>query len=223
MHLLEACLAWMKLGETDEFRRVSETVLDLLATRFFDAAHGVIHEVFDDDLAPLHPSECHFEPGHHFEWIWLLGAAERTGLAVPAIADTLYASALKGIAVETDLPFGEVAIDGTARVTTCRLWQLTEWLRAESMRQASGRQSRIERPLRSASRFLSAPVAGLWHEHCDAVTGNLIEGPVFASSLYHITSSFAELPPETAIAAPPPRSSVPSQTQGADVGPVPLS
>ena len=67
-------------------------MFELFASRFFLPGSGVLCEYFDDELKPL-PGERGqiVEPGHHYEWIWLLRWYEReSGRAVQRYVDGLF-------------------------------------------------------------------------------------------------------------------------------------
>jgi hypothetical protein len=73
MHLLEALLAAHDaFGDGVFFARAEELVLIFLS-RFFQAGEGALPEYFDAALAPQREAGRFLvEPGHHYEWIWLL-------------------------------------------------------------------------------------------------------------------------------------------------------
>jgi len=194
MHLLEACLAWIPLVADTAFADLAKDLLALFANRFFDPAHGALFEYFDDDLRlSTDPGQHQYEPGHHFEWVWLLGQARRLGLAEPEtsvgqarlLAET---ASSKGFASATGLPYGALQVDGTIANSTCRIWVVTEWLRACLDEPGSG-VGPAQPAIDHLRRFLDVPLVGLWHERCDATTGRFDIEPVPASSLYHIVSA----------------------------------
>jgi mannose/cellobiose epimerase-like protein (N-acyl-D-glucosamine 2-epimerase family) len=86
MHLLEACIAWIPYDRTRTFERLSVEIIDLLAARFLIPECGAILEYFNEDWSPP-PNELSgcVEPGHLYEWYWLLNAFEEaTGNRVSA-------------------------------------------------------------------------------------------------------------------------------------------
>ncbi|NBX66123.1 MAG: N-acylglucosamine 2-epimerase [Proteobacteria bacterium] len=75
MHLLEACLFAHATWGDAVFLEVSDQIVNLFFSRFYDAQSNVLSEYFTDDLKPQADREksvilC--EPGHYCEWIWLL-------------------------------------------------------------------------------------------------------------------------------------------------------
>ncbi|MGG2334310.1 AGE family epimerase/isomerase, partial [Salmonella enterica] len=75
MHLLEAALALFEASGDGLFRDLALELLVLFETRLFDAASGTLAEFFAHDWQRLRPSAI--EPGHQFEWAWLLHQAGR--------------------------------------------------------------------------------------------------------------------------------------------------
>lgn len=192
MHLLEACLAWN--GRAGAFHDQAQELVDLLTARFWSGEHACIFEYFGEDLSPVaEPDRRIFEPGHHFEWIWLLDECRSAGLDVPDINEPLARRAVReGFAPGTGLPFAEVRADGTVQDTTCRIWMITEWLRVCATRDAA-LAGDWRTPLAHLWRFLDVPLAGLWREKCDAATYAFRAENVPASSLYHIVTGILPL------------------------------
>ncbi|MGE3164904.1 MAG: AGE family epimerase/isomerase [Planctomycetota bacterium] len=88
MHLLEAALALADSSGHSAATSLAEQLYALMRQRFLDVATGTLREFFTDDWQ-FHPEEGHVvEPGHHFEWAWILeryadltDTAEARGLA----------------------------------------------------------------------------------------------------------------------------------------------
>lgn len=190
MHLLEACLSWIAEGVDEPFRRLAEDLLDLAHKRFWSETEGCLFEFFDDSLRlPAQPEMRRFEPGHHFEWIFLLHDARRLGLTAhdPDISDRLARTARSiGFAPETGLPYGAVGPSGAVLDPVCRIWQLTEWLRVATLLPHLGGPE--EAPAAHLLEFLDVPVRGLWRERRNVRDGSFADEAVPTSSLYHIVT-----------------------------------
>src|SRR5258706_168322 len=81
MHLFEAALAiaGTRWAVADDLPR-AERVAQWLADHFFDRARGALPELFDADWVPQATDGAFdVEPGHHFEWAWLLGELAELG------------------------------------------------------------------------------------------------------------------------------------------------
>lgn len=199
MHLLEACLAWAAQVPDPQFTLLAQDLITLFERQFYHADSGILFEFFDDDWSlPSDPAGLQLEPGHHFEWIWLLGEAGRIGLASAGrreIACRLAATANRGFG-SAGLPYGALRIDPAGKAvasdTACRIWVVTEWLRACLVEPDNGVGS-AGPALSWLQAFLDVPVKGLWHERCDADTGSFAVEPVKASSLYHIVSALTPI------------------------------
>src|SRR3954470_20552060 len=73
MHLLEALLALhAATGEKNWLRRAG-ALIDLFKRRFTDPDTGALIEFFSQEWSPVPGAEGRLrEPGHQFEWVWLL-------------------------------------------------------------------------------------------------------------------------------------------------------
>jgi mannose/cellobiose epimerase-like protein (N-acyl-D-glucosamine 2-epimerase family) len=82
MHLFESALAWEAQTSRTEggstWAALSDELAGLAMTRFIDAESGALREFFDADWQALRGEGGLVEPGHQFEWAWLL---ERWGRA----------------------------------------------------------------------------------------------------------------------------------------------
>lgn len=201
MHLLEACLAWAVLeeggAESRSWVKRAGQLVELGVDRFIDPQSGALTEYFADDWTRLSGEEGRLvEPGHQFEWVWLLAGYEKmTGQSLDVI-DGLYRFAWRnGVDPDTGFLHAEVLTDGTSRDTPTRLWTHTEWLKAElAMFERTGETRYAARAVSAATalaEFLKAPTPGLWFERYNRMSGFPTE-PTPASSLYHITLAIAE-------------------------------
>lgn len=137
MHLLEACLfAYESFGDA-VFLTIADEMVGLFYNYFFDAKDCALGEFFTDDLLP-HPEEGRrVEPGHYFEWVWLLkqhaaltgdkSRHDETCLQLLNWANTHGWDTRYGGIYDVLDP------DGTVLVDTKRLWPFTEALKANSM------------------------------------------------------------------------------------------
>ena len=67
-------------------------MFELFASRFFQPSSGTLCEYMNDELAPLPGAKGRIcEPGHHYEWIWLLRQYQRlSGRDVEPYCAALY-------------------------------------------------------------------------------------------------------------------------------------
>ena len=141
MHLLEAFLALFQATGDEAWRHRAEAVIDLFQAHFFDAGTGTLREFFTLDWHPAAGAEGALrEPGHHFEWVWLLLHYRRLtgdeGVLEPA--DRLYRTALEfGVDSPQDgIPAAFDVVDSSGTVVDHgkRLWPQTEAVKAHLAR-----------------------------------------------------------------------------------------
>jgi mannose-6-phosphate isomerase len=200
MHLFEASLAWMALDPSRLWSDLAERIAALAMTRFVDAKTGALREFFDDRWAPAAGVDGTIvEPGHQFEWAWLL--YRWAGLSGSAAATTV-ANRLVEIGAGHGIDHAQgVAInaldDGFAPLDpSARLWPQTEWIKAALLAAESSPVDR-ERHLSDAvdgiaglKRYLLPN--GTWRDKL-GTGGAFVEEPAPASSLYHIVGAIAEV------------------------------
>lgn len=198
MHLLEAYLALERAAPGRGYLEDAGTLVALFKSRLFSAEHGVLLEYFAEDWAPhADPAKADvFEPGHHFEWVWLLREyAQLSGDDLGRWSDPLYAVARDHGVAADGLVYDELATDFTVRKRAHRVWPHTEGIKAAAARYAGG--DAAAQPFAESmaggllAHFLDRPFAGGWVDHIDAAHAPLVDY-VPASSLYHLFFAAAE-------------------------------
>ena len=200
MHLLEACLGWEAAGGDAGWTALADRVVDLAMTKFIDPEGGFLREFFGADWAPATGEDGRLvEPGHQFEWAWLLARVGRArGRAeVTAAARRLYAFGRRGVAERPMIALDAMNDDGTIRSRRARLWPQTEWLKASLIlaeTATDGERQRLMEDAASALRalWLYLTPDGLWRDK-HLPQGGFIDEPAPASSLYHIAAAFGQL------------------------------
>ena len=176
MHLLEAMLAWEALTEDARWSELADRLAHLCLTRFIDAASGALREVFDADWAPAPGAPGRIvEPGHQFEWAWLLKRwGDRRGHAgARAAARRLFEI---GVGHGVDAAFAEAHV-----------------LDAEALSLAGeDREVQVAAACAGLRRYTNVTPAGLWRDRLDA-GGAFVDEPAPASSFYHIVCALNEL------------------------------
>ena len=206
MHLLEALLALCETSGAADHARRAEELLGLFRTRLLDPASGSVGECFDEQWqrAPGAPGEK-VEPGHQYEWVWLLSECDRLlGTDTGAARAGLYGFCARGgIDDGTGLVRDELSRDGRIVRGSARLWVQTEALRAHAVMGAAPALVRtVDNLLR---RYFAHPVAGAWTDQLDdrfAVASTTIP----ASSLYHVVTGYAALDRFVRASPPSPQS-----------------
>lgn len=186
MHLLEA---YLFLAEAAPERGYIERAGGLIRLfRCHMLRDGLLLEYFtaDWDVA----KHAAWEPGHHFEWAWLLGEYARlAGEAPGEEIDRLFASAARHGMLEDGLILDELSPELTILKPSRRLWPHTEAIKAAATRHARGETDARGWADHVAGallrNFLDRPFAGGWTDHL-APDGLPLVAYVPASSLYHL-------------------------------------
>jgi mannose-6-phosphate isomerase len=195
MHLLEAALAWSAIDSDLIWRELADEMGQLCLDRLIEKRTGALREFFAQDWAPLHKPEAEVvEPGHHYEWAYLLDRwAKTTKRNRPEEVSRLIAFAdANGIDRERSAAVNEIRLDGSARDPVARLWPQTERLRTYVIDRDTDDDPRLREAIATLWRYLDAPLRGLWYENLDA-KGQFIVEAAPATSLYHIVGAVMEL------------------------------
>lgn len=205
MHLFEAGLAWSEVeGRPDgaAWDAFTEGLAELALTRFVDPATGAVHEFYDGDWKRLTGEREIVEPGHQFEWGWLLvrwGAQHGRADAVMVGERLIALGETHGLDPDTGVTVGE--LDGALRPRPfhARLWAQGERVKAwaqAAMRapDQAGREDalrRMEAAAEALELFLKGPPPGAWRDRMGADRA-IVEEAAPASSLYHIVGAVEE-------------------------------
>ena len=196
MHLLEASLAWLDVGGASEWRTLADELGELALSHLIDPVTGMLHESFDNSWKPTQDAAGRLvEPGHQFEWAWLL---MRWGQRRADVRE----AALRLIDVaETHGVHGGVAInaivkDASIHDGSARLWPQTERLRAAALAARLYGDARYWKMTADAAagllRYLATDVPGLWYDRLSP-SGEFMRETVTAGNLYHIVGAIYEV------------------------------
>jgi mannose/cellobiose epimerase-like protein (N-acyl-D-glucosamine 2-epimerase family)/glycosyltransferase involved in cell wall biosynthesis len=195
MHLFEAALAWMELDDDPAWRQMADGIAALCLDTFIDPANGALRENFAADWSPAPGTAGRVcEPGHHYEWAFLLDRwAKLTGRTRPAAVARLIAFADgHGVDARRGVAVGALLSDGTVHDPVARLWAQAERIRAYAIDRRPGDAERITAAIRGLRRFLATEVPGVWYDRLGD-DDRFISEPARATSLYHIIGAVAEL------------------------------
>jgi mannose-6-phosphate isomerase len=193
MHLLEAALAWMVVDDDPAWRKMADGIALLCLKRFIDPASGALREFFAEDWSPAAGIEGRIcEPGHHYEWAFLLDRwARLTARRRPEQVSQLIVFAdTRGLDPKRAVVINSVLSDGGAHDQVARLWAQAERARVYLAEQRT--ESDLTAAIRGLWRFLATPEPGLWFDQLTA-EGRLVVEPARATSLYHVIGVIAEL------------------------------
>ena len=202
MHLLEACLALFEATGDAGWRDRAAALIGLFHAHFYDKATGTLGEFFTADWCPAPGAEGALrEPGHHFEWVWLLLHYRRlTGDdSVVAPADQLYRTALDhGVdQVPGGIPAAFDCIDSSGTIVDDgkRLWPQTEAVKAHLARhELLGDRQAADRARAHLAMMFGHYVSAddpAWRDRL-ARDGQTRSDHIPASTLYHLFLCIAE-------------------------------
>ncbi|EAV43920.1 ManA, mannose-6-phosphate isomerase [Stappia aggregata IAM 12614] len=203
MHMFEACLAWETVSENAGWADLADEIAELALTRFIDPVSGGLREFFNGDWTPFDGDKGRvMEPGHQFEWAWLLarwGQSRKDAGALIA-ARRLYDIAWTyGIDESRGVAFMALNDDFSVRDPMARLWGQTEWIKAAiALAEVSTGTERdayladIPEAVQALQIYFAGVPAGLWRDKL-APDGTFTDEAAPASSLYHIVCAIAEL------------------------------
>ena len=209
MHLLEASRAWEArlTPHAAAWATLSDELAQLALDRFIDPATGALSELFDAHWQRMPgPQGDVVEPGHQFEWAWLLirwgrdrGRADAIAAArkLIDIGETHGVCATRGVAIN-EINHAMATLDAQAK-----LWPQTERIKAwcalaslaqtpQEQTQALAGASRAMQGLQPYLHCVQHVMNGLW---CEVMLagGSFKAEPCRASSLYHIVCAIETL------------------------------
>jgi mannose-6-phosphate isomerase len=203
MHLLEAALAWEEVHRGSHWSGLANEIANLALERFIDK-NGALHEFFAEGWAPATNLEGRIvEPGHQFEWSWLLrrwGASRKRTDAI-GVAKRLFEIGVQhGIDKTRGVAFDRMLDDMTVHSSNARLWPQTERIKAAvafweaevDPRRKDALAIEAVRAIGGLALYLHVAIPGLWRDNLGP-NGRFVEEAAPASSFYHIVCAVLEL------------------------------
>ena len=205
MHLFEAALAWVEIDPaSEEWNVLADELAELCLAKFLHPQNGCVREFFDGDWNPM-PGETGriAEPGHQFEWGWLLARWGRMGGRADALAaakNLVLLGERYGVDPVRGVAFNEIWDDMSPKDKSARLWPQTErikgWLTMASLGETEDEIDDAFAKVADAAAglrlYFQTPVRGLWRDKMEE-DGSFVEEPAPASSLYHIVCAISEM------------------------------
>lgn len=177
MHLAEAFLQTLAVRQDDAAQAALLQLCTALQAQFIDPTHGVMLE------KPRGAVDNWFEPGHQFEWFYLLDTSPLLrGTPLHASISRAFEYAercgVKDAAVLASLDVGGKVIDATQRI-----WAQAEYLRALALK--PGNEAKLMTQLKALEDdFLHA---GGWHE-CRDGQGAVSRHDMPSTTPYHLAT-----------------------------------
>jgi mannose/cellobiose epimerase-like protein (N-acyl-D-glucosamine 2-epimerase family) len=200
MHLFEAMLAWTAIDEDPVWRALADEIAALALSKFIHEGSGQIREFFDLDWNPAPGIEGRIcEPGHQFEWGWLLlrwGQLAHRADATLAALKMIDAAEAHGTDPARGVAINALLDDFSIHDASARLWPQTERIKAAALAaEIIGDVKYWDMAATAAEgllAYLRTPVPGLWRDKYQP-DETFVEEPAPASSFYHIVLAIAEL------------------------------
>jgi mannose-1-phosphate guanylyltransferase/mannose-6-phosphate isomerase len=196
MHLFEATQAWLDVDSSPLWNDLAHDMARQFLDKMMDPDHPRIREEFEADWTPkAGPAGRIIEPGHQFEWAWLLGRwARRTGDRRALIAaEGLYRTGLTGIDSNAGVVLDELTDEGVPKSPMARLWPQAERLRAVLMFETdyTAQKIAVDTAAMALESYFTTDPLGLWRD-CRSDL-RVREDSAMASSFYHIVGAIAAL------------------------------
>jgi len=196
MHLIEASLSLFDATAETRFLDQAREVAVLFNGAFFDGR--TLGERFTEDWRRIPGEEGRvLEPGHHFEWAWILAQYQRvTGEDMTKQAQALVAFAERGVDPNSRATIDAIRDDGAPIELSSRSWPNTERIKAHlALFELTGADP--SGPVSETlgllfNRYLAVRPRGSWMDQFDG-EGRPIAKAVPASILYHLFLCFSEV------------------------------
>jgi mannose-6-phosphate isomerase len=191
MHMLEAALAWeAQVAAPSRWHALADELAGLALQRLINPVTGVLYEFFDGSWGPLPGKQgLVVEPGHQFEWGWLLdrwGRARGRDDALRTARRLIEVGLAHGICPHRRVAVNQLDEHFTVTDAQAKVWPQTEWVKAyHALHREAPADEGLHQALGALDRFLRHPRRGLWHEVMKA-DGRFEPQLCRASSFYHI-------------------------------------
>ena len=188
MHLTEAWLAARAASQDAAYDTALAQLGGAIARNFVHRQTGSIAEL------PIGSADNRLEPGHQFEWFWLVQQAGEV-LAGSGLRDELARAFMFAHERGIDSATGGVhaALDeaGDIKDSTQRIWAQTEYLRALAVHDDAAIRALLPQQIeRFRPRFLHAHG---WVE-CKTLAGEVSREDMPSTTPYHLATAYAALP-----------------------------
>jgi mannose/cellobiose epimerase-like protein (N-acyl-D-glucosamine 2-epimerase family) len=197
MHLLEACLAWAEIGNDPTWTDWARHLVELALQRFIRPDSGALGESFAPDWKPAPGVAGRIvEPGHQFEWAWLLLRSESRHPGPLREAALRLISIGEQSGVHNQVAINALLDDFSVHDANARFWPQTERLKAALLAaHVTGEDQYWLMAAAAADSlfpYLKTPVTGLWLD-VQLPSGELVDSPAPASTFYHLVGAIVAL------------------------------
>ena len=188
MHLTEAWLAARAATGDSTFDTALHKLAGAIERTFVHAPTGCIAEL------PLGADDNRLEPGHQFEWFWLVKQAgallEGSGLD-EALTRAFAFAQRHGVDPVTGGVAASLDEAGRIKDATQRIWAQSEYLRALATRNDEAARAVLPRQIAHFQQRFLHPQG--WYE-CKTATGEVSRSDMPSTTPYHLATAYAALP-----------------------------
>jgi mannose/cellobiose epimerase-like protein (N-acyl-D-glucosamine 2-epimerase family) len=199
MHYLEAMLALYDATDDERFKTEASKTAALFLSTFYESETQTLAEYYDDNWERAQGTAGKLvEPGHHFEWVWLLFQTEQaTGNKYITSTKGLFDFAYRhGYNSESGITVDVILNDGTPYDSRARTWPQTEALKAHLARAEHTDHVDLEAIAQITNllldQYLVHEQEGAWRDQFDE-HGNACTTTIPSSTFYHVFLAFSEL------------------------------
>ncbi|ETX10932.1 phosphomannose isomerase [Marinomonas ushuaiensis DSM 15871] len=196
MHLLEGYISAFNITQDEEYKETIKSLLTLALERFYDKKTKTLREFFSEDWKHHPTTGNQVEPGHHFEWVWLLYEANKIipNTDYTDLAQHLWSTATRyGLASNGGI-YNQINGDTYQPLDKeKRIWPITEYIKAITVIPI-GKEEKIHR-LENAIDFIQNHYLlddGGWNEYLDE-NNKAKNYPLPGTSSYHIFLGLSEV------------------------------
>jgi mannose/cellobiose epimerase-like protein (N-acyl-D-glucosamine 2-epimerase family) len=184
MHLAEAFLATLAVREDLATQAELAQLVTAMQARFIEPEHGVMLE------KPRGAVDNWFEPGHQFEWFFLLESSPllRDSPLHGSLTRAFDYSEQVGVDPQTGAVKAMLEVDGSVRDGTQRIWAQAEYLRALALRPDS--ETLLARQLIALQQRFLHPAG--WNECLDD-QGQISRSDMPSTTPYHLATCYSGL------------------------------
>ena len=186
MHLAEAFLATLSVRKDLDVQHALIKLCTAMQVRFIDSQHGVLME------KPLGSVDNWFEPGHQFEWYFLLESSVllRTSTLHADLERAFAFTEQLGVDQQTGAVRATLDLEpgGGVRDATQRIWAQAEYLRALTLRPDS--EADVMRQLQALQQ--RSLHTGGWYE-CRDERGEVSRRDMPSTTPYHLATCYRGL------------------------------
>ncbi len=196
MHLLEAALYLLEIDKQNpRYLTLVNRLLNLFENKILGDGNKLVREYLDQSFKPSLVNSFIIEPGHHYEWAWLLNWSDKIhqrkkyGTLTKTLFDTGWRLGWDfnngGVFDEVDCENNQVSL------STKRFWPLLELIKVLSVLPGNSHGDDLTSALTIVLERYIQP-NGIWTERFDQ-NWTAIDRTMPTSSLYHMAMAILEL------------------------------